>query len=168
MLWCLLHDCWSIVLLVSCVSCYRIVAPLFSWNVTRNSDWSFCLIKCYCGECGFLLVKLTNGVCYGPAPRSWWGCCEGTTSPFPAPAAPSCNEYVRCQSVFEFLPNGGGGTEKSIEAMMGDPKLWNAPVCVFWLTTTTYVSTKFHHIQHRSTKNFINKFMTSLCIWQPT
>ena len=67
MLWWLLHDCWSIVLLVSCVCCYRIAAPLFSWNVTRNSDWSFCLIKCYCGECGFLLVKLTNGVCYGPA-----------------------------------------------------------------------------------------------------
>ena len=64
--------------------------------------------------------------------RSWSGCCEGRTSPFPAPAAPSCNEYVRCQSVFEFLPNsGGGGTEKSIEAMMGDPKLWNTPVCVF-------------------------------------
>ena len=63
--------------------------------------------------------------------RSWLGCCEGRTSPFPAPAAPSCNAYVRCQSVFEFVPNGGGGTEKSIEAMMGDPKLWNAPVCVF-------------------------------------
>ena len=62
--------------------------------------------------------------------RSWSGCSEGRTSPFPSPAAPSCNEYVGCQSVFEFVPNGGGGTEKSIEAMMGDPKLWNAPVCV--------------------------------------
>ena len=67
MLWCLLHDCWSTVLLVSCVCCYRTAAPLFLWNVTRNSDWSFCLIKCYCGECRFLLVKLTNGVYYGPA-----------------------------------------------------------------------------------------------------
>ena len=31
----------------------------------------------------------------------------------------------------------------------------------------TYVGT-FHHIQHRSTKNFINRFMTSLNIWQPS
>ena len=62
---CLLHDYLLIVLLVTCVCWYRDTSPLFSQKNVTVLGMSY-LIKCYCWECRFLLVNLTNGVSEGP------------------------------------------------------------------------------------------------------
>ena len=73
---------------------------------------------------------------------------------------------------FALFSNSSSGSRRRIPCPTSTwvpdslPMFFIFPILVrqTWQSLSRCVCMKFHHIQHRSNKNFINKCMTSLCI----